>query len=51
MSTGRAPKVRRFLWRDLVIKTDPAAMSTIETEYVFSNGRKFNRNKTRRTAP
>lgn len=51
MSTAAAPKLRKFLWWNLVDKTDPDVRDTKEIQYVFSNNRKFIKNKTRnRTA-
>jgi len=51
MSEARAPKLRKFLYRNLVDKADPDVRSTKEPQYRFSDGRVFTKNKTRnRTA-
>ena len=47
MSITDAPKLRKFLWWNLVDKADPEVRDPKEIQYIFSNNRRFFKNKTR----
>lgn len=43
MATAKAPKQRKYSYKRELKKVDPGIDNKVETEYRFSNGRKFER--------